>query len=178
MADINLQSQRTSTYKGFLEFKDGSNYYRLKERQNASLGFTFSYSSHYSDSGFKTLDPTGYDHSFSCTIKVTADMMDVEQSSSGDAPTNTKTISYWIYKASKFEPVDIIFVAKQVAIGSSDTKPNIWYKFKVRLTSFGTGYSSTGGSQDWDLNGIITEINAIERNNSSSEPSATTNWQP
>jgi hypothetical protein len=183
MADINLQGLRTSTYKGFIEFKDpdGSTYYRIKERQNATLGFSFSYSEHYTDSGFKSLDPTGYNHSFDMTLKVTSDMID-DVTSSGGAPNDKKTISYWIYKASQMDPIDLVFVAKQEALaepsGQSSNEKHLWYKFKVRLTSFTTAYGTSGGSQNWDLRGIITEINAIERTTSgTTEPSATTNWQ-
>jgi hypothetical protein len=185
MANINDQSLRTNTWKGYIQFKDpaSSTYYRLKERQTASITFGFDYSQHYSDSGSKALDPTGYGHAFSTTIKVTSDMVDdiPDGGSSGDAPVDQKTISYWIYKASKLEPIDLTFVARMVALsgpsGQTD-EVNIWFKFKVRLTSFGTGYTTAGGSQNFDISGIITEINTIERTNSTTEPSATTNWNP
>jgi len=189
MVDINEQYARTSTFKGFVQFQDpgsGTDYYRLKERQQFSVTFTFSYDPHYADSGTKAYDPTGYDHSFDCTLKLTSDMIDDTNSVGSPAvntPTDEKTISYWIYKASKQDPIDIVFVAKMVALsgpttGSQEAEKNIWFKFKARLTSFTTGYSSSGGSQDWQLRGIITDINSIERNSSDTEPAFTTSWLP
>ena len=44
MALINEQSLRTSTFKGFVQFKDpdGSTYYRMKERQAFGITLNFS----------------------------------------------------------------------------------------------------------------------------------------
>jgi hypothetical protein len=178
MAVINEQELRTSTFKGFVQFQDpaGSTYYRMKERQNFGITLNFSYSEHYSDSGQKAFDPSGYNHSFNMTLKVTSDMID-----DANPPTDKKTISYWIYKAVQNDPLDITFVGKMIALNAPDGETNehrLWYKFKGRITQFGTGWSGTGGSQDWVMSGDILEINTIERSSSDTEPTATTNWFP
>ena len=181
MALINEQSLRTSTFKGFVQFQDpgsGSSYYRMKERQAFGITLNFSYSEQYSDSGVKAFDPSGYNHTFNMTLKVTSDMIDYV-SSSGGAPDDEKAISYWIYKAIQNDPLDITFVGKMVALNAPSGQSNehrLWYKFKGRVDSFSTGWSASGGSQDWVMSGAILEINAIERTNSDTEPSATTNW--
>ena len=183
MALINEQSLRTSTFKGFVQFQDpdGSTYYRMKERQAFGITLNFSYSEHYSDSGVKAFDPSGYNHTFNMTLKVTSDMIDDTTSSANHAPVDKKTISYWIYRAIQNDPLDITFVGKMVALNAPTGQSNehrLWYKFKGRVDSFSTGWSASGGSQDWVMSGDILEINVIERNDSDTEPTFTTNWFP
>ena len=77
--DFNLQNLRARKFKGYLQMQDPqtpANYLRLKELQTFSIGFTFNREAHYDDQGQKALDPAGYNHSFSCDIKTTADLFD------------------------------------------------------------------------------------------------------
>ena len=134
--DFNLQSLRTRTFKGYVQFQSpdpgDSNYYRMKERQSCTINFRFQYAEHYSDAGQKALDPAGYNHDFALTIKTTSDLFDDIWLDSAAAtagltsdplvPLQTgvdmawQTPSYWIARGNANEPIEIVFVATLQAL--------------------------------------------------------------
>ena len=163
--NLNLQNLRGKAFKGFVQFQipDGSTWYRMKERQTMSLNMAFPRSQHYSDDGQLALDPNGISHSFSMTIKTTSDMWDTVFSDASDK----KTLSYWIYKNTIYDPIEIIFVASfenhedTSPPFSTENKVNI--KFVLDPSTFSTGLSTNGGSPDVTIGGTIRSITSALR---------------
>ena len=128
--DFNLQNLRARKFKGYLQLQDpdvsnGTSYLRLKELQTFEIGFSFNREAHYDDQGQKVLDPSGYQHTFRCAIKTSADMFDTGftwlgfGSGSNVAPTDKSSLSYWIYKNQNFEPVELIFITTMETLGTN-----------------------------------------------------------
>ena len=172
--DFNLASLRSRKFKGFLQFQDPdntSNYLRLKERQIMDLRLTFNRDAHYDDQGQKVLDPSGYSHSFSCTVKSTADMFDsgFRYDGAGDtdnvAPTDKSSISYWIYKNQIYEPIEIIFITTHETLGTGANK-YLHLKFTCDVNSFTPVTLGTGATSETSIGGEITRVEVVKRTNS------------
>ena len=173
--NINESPYRTRRYKGFVQFSDPStpaNFYRLKEKQSLSCAFTYTMTAHYNDAGLKFLDPAGHSHQFSTTIKLTTDMID---NNTGDwitgtttttnaVSTNQKTLSYWIEKLQRYEPVIMTFVTTSEALSGpsgATGESTIKLKFSCQPTNFTFGMDAT--AQDVAISGQITDIKTISR---------------
>jgi hypothetical protein len=174
--DFNLQNLRSRKFKGYLQMQDPdatSNYLRLKELQTFQIGFTFNREAHYDDQGQKALDPAGYQHSFSCSIKTTADMFDTGftwlgfESGSNVAPSDKSSLSYWIYKNQNFEPVELIFITTMETLGSDAhaTTGNKYLHMKFTCNANSFTPVTRGGSaiSETEISGEITKIEAVKR---------------
>jgi len=175
-ADFNLQNLRSRKFKGYLQMQDPqstSNYLRLKELQTFSVGFSFNREAHYDDQGQKVLDPSGYNHTFSCAIKTTADMFDTGFKWTGFgavgnvAPTDQSSLSYWIYKNQNFEPVELIFITTMETLGSDAhaTTGNKYLHMKFTCNANSFTPVTRGGSaiSETEISGEITKIEAVKR---------------
>lgn len=163
--DHNLQSLRTRTFKGFVQFQNGSDWYRLKEKQSITINFNFIRENHYSDAGQKAVDPAGINHSFSMRLKVTSDLFDDVFSAS----SNTNTLSYWIYKNTIHEPVEIVFVATMEALSGptgSLTEKYIHIKFTLDPSQFGPITYGSGGTNEISVSGDVLSIAELKRSSS------------
>ncbi len=175
MGDVNfnLKGLRGHTFKGFVQFQDGMDWFRLKERQTMSINFSFDRAKHYSDDGLLFVDPAGISHSFQMTVKATSDMFD----DSFDLVTpitgmDTKTISYWIAKNAVHEPVEIVFVSTlETLIGpaGSTNEKFINLKFLLDPNQFTTGLGANGGSPDVQISGNILRITEVIRDTTGSQ---------
>jgi len=172
-SDINLSSLRARKYKGYLQMQDPestSNYLRLKERQTMSISFNFQREGHYDDQGQKINDPTGYSHSFSCSIKTTPDMFDTgfRYDGAGDtdnvAPTDKSTISYWIYKNQIYEPVELIFITTHETLGTGANK-YLHLKFTCDVNAI-TPVTLSGATSETTISGEILRVEAVKRSSS------------
>ena len=177
--DWNKPEYRTRLFKGYVQFQipDGTNFYRLKERQAVSVSFTFNHNAHWNDEGLKYIDPAGHSHSFSMTLKVTADMIDdatgnwqdpTSRATSGSAITSEKqTISYWIEKCQRFEPIEIIFVTTAEALaGPSGEATEKYIKIKLRCVPNQFGpmqWTGTEVSQNVTVSGQVLDIIYLKR---------------
>ena len=173
-ADFNLASLRSRKFKGFLQFQDPdntSNYLRLKERQTMDLRLTFNRDAHYDDQGQKVLDPSGYSHSFSCTVKTTADMLDTgfnylgAGNGSNVAPTDESSISYWIYKNQIYEPIELIFITTHETLGTGANK-YLHLKFTCDVNQITPVTLGTGATSETSIGGEITRVEVVKRTNS------------
>lgn len=155
--DFNLQSLRTRTFKGFVQFQipDGSTWYRLKERQAVTINFNFQREQHYSDAGVKALDPAGHNHTFSMRLKFTGDLFDDTFSAS----SNKETLSYWIYKNTVNEPIEVVFVATLEAIAGTNKYTHL--KFKLDPSSFGPITYGQGGTNEIGVSGEVISITSL-----------------
>jgi len=176
--DFNKPEFRSQVWKGFVQFQvpDGSVWYRLKEKQNMQTTFSFERATHYTDTGRKFLDPSGYNHRFAITLKLTADMI---ESVTNSAPSNKTTLSYWIYKNAINDPVELIFVNTFEANSQPDTSGKfIHFKFRLDPSVFGP-ITTNDGSSEIVISGEIVEITTATRTTSSDAPAdPTTVWRP
>lgn len=171
----NQQSLRTRRFKGYLQFQETGNtgsdqYYRLKERQNLTVNFGFLRSEHYSDDGVKVLDPNGYRHTFSVTLKMTSDMF---ASAYGAGQTASNTLSYWIYKSAAngtniddLNPVELVFIATFEALAGpsgSTTQKYIHWKFVLDPQTFSLGFNVNSGTDEVTIGGEVISIQEIKR---------------
>jgi hypothetical protein len=171
----NQQSLRTRRFKGYLQFQEtgntsSNNYYRLKERQNLTVNFNFLRSEHYSDDGVKVLDPNGYRHTFSVTLKMTSDMF---ASAYGTGQSASNTLSYWIYKSAAngtniadLNPVEIIFIATYEALSGPSgftTQKYIHWKFVLDPQTFSFSTNVNSGTDEVTISGEVISIQEIKR---------------
>jgi len=162
--NFNLQNLRGKAFKGFVQFQEpnGSTWYRMKERQTVSFDMRFNRAEHYSDDGQKAVDPAGHSHGFRMTIKLTSDLFDSVFSNSSDP----QTLSYWIYKNTIYDPIEIIFVAsfenhEDISPPfSTENKVNI--KFVLDPSDFSTG-QGVGGSPEISISGTVLSITSALR---------------
>ena len=175
--DWNAPAFRTRKFKGFIQFSNPANtgdLYRLKERQSLSVTFSYNLTSHYDDAGMKFLDPAGHQHTFSTSIKLTSDMVD-DATADWDSSSSVKTsegssLSYWIERLQRYEPVLMTFITTSEALSGPTVAPEasqgdeklIKMKFTGQPTSFafdlGGDVAPTVGIQ-----GSITDITHIKR---------------
>ncbi len=164
ITDFNLQNLRTRAFKGFVQFQDPDNasiFLRLKERQTMNVTFSFSRAPHYNDSGIKVLDPSGHDHSFSTTLKVTSDLLDDQYDKNDpDTGADQKTLSFWILKNELYEPIQILFVTTLEARDGQFLQ----FKYTLEPQTFGpVTLGQSGGTSDITVAGEVIAIEEIVR---------------
>lgn len=178
--NLNTDNLHGRTFKGFVQFQvpDGSTWYRLKERQNMSFNISYQRVIHYTDDGRKVSDPSGSNHTFQMTIKLTSDMFDNTPWTYTGAILNSglaidkETLSYWIYKNELNEPIEVIFVTsfEMLSGPSGATSENdINLKFRLDPHTFSTGLGSSGGSPEITVSGIVLSITSALRSNTSDQ---------
>ena len=170
-SDFNEQIYRGKAFEGFVQFQipDGTLWYRMKERQSMSLTMNYQRTQHYSDSGQKAVDPSGFSHTFTMDIKLTSDMFsttawtytagvlgkDVSFSSA-----DKKTLSYWLYKNEINQPIDMIFVTSfpTLTAPSPSTNDDVNIKIHMDPNIFSTGLSASGGVPELRIQGDVLSI--------------------
>jgi len=169
--DFNLQSLHGRSFEGFVQFQipttaippSGAGvWYRMKERQTMSFKMQFDRATHYDDAGLKAVDPSGFNHSFSMDIKLTSDLFDSVFSESSDK----QTLSYWIYRNTINQPIQVIFVTSFTMLtgpSGSTTQKNINLKFVLDPSSFSTSLGSSGGSPTLSVSGTVISITSALR---------------
>jgi len=177
--DWNKPDYRTRLYKGYVQFQipDGTEFYRLKERQSLTLNFAFTHNQHFNDAGQKFIDPAGFSHTFTMDIKMTSDMIDdatgnwadpTSRAISGSVITSEKqTLSYWIEKLQRYDPIEIIFVATAEALsGPAGTVTTKYLKTKIRAVpnAFGgIAWDERNTVQSVTISGNILDIIYLKR---------------
>jgi hypothetical protein len=168
--DLNEEQFHGRTFKGFVQFQEpgGSTWYRLKERQDMTFSMSFTRAVHYTDNGDKVVDPSGSNHTFSMTLKVTSDMFD-DTFSGGSDP---ETLSYWIYQNTINAPIEVIFVTSMEMLSGPtgdllDDTINI--KFRLDPSTFASGLGAAGGSPVITVSGTVLEITSAIRASSADQ---------
>ena len=169
--DFNLQSLHGRSFEGFVQFQIPTTaippsgvgvWFRMKERQTMSFKMQFLRVEHYDDAGLKAIDPAGHAHSFTMDLKLTADLFDNEFSETSDK----KTLSYWIYRNTINQPIQVIFVTSfQMLDGPTGDESNdvINLKFVLDPSTFSTGLGASGGAPNLTVSGTVVSITSAER---------------
>ena len=169
--NFNEKIYRGKAFEGFVQFQiqDGSVWYRMKERQSMSLTLNYTRTEHYSDSGQKAVDPSGFSHSFSMDIKLTSDMFSntawtytggVLDKNVSFSSADKKTLSYWLYKNEINQPIEIIFVTSfpTLTAPSPSSNDDVNVKIRVNPNQFSTGLSASGGVPELKITGTVLSI--------------------
>lgn len=171
-ADINEQDTRTRNYKGFVQFEEPdtpTNIFRIKQRQSLSITYRYMRDTSYDDAGIKVIDWAGKDHTFSLTIKLSADMFDDASTDwSTTPPTEKDTISFWIFENEiNLNPLAITFIA--TAEGYEGPAGDLAEKFVRQRFSlvphtFGPiTWNRGAGTNEITIIGEVITINYISR---------------
>jgi hypothetical protein len=170
--NFNLQNLHGRMFEGFVQFQQpnadqspseippvegATTWFRMKERQTMTFKMQFDRATHYDDAGLKALDPAGHSHSFSMDLKLTSDLFDNVFSESSDK----QTLSYWIYRNTTNQPIEIIFVTSFTMLegpAGSTTENDINLKFVLDPSTFSTGLGPTGGAPSINVSGVVTSI--------------------
>ncbi len=161
---FNLQSLHGRTFQGFVQFQEpsGSEWFRMKERQQMTFTMRFDRAPHYSDAGILAVDPAGISHSFTMDLKLTSDLFDDVFSASSDK----ETLSYWIYQNTIHAPIEVIFVTSfEMLLGPSGatTEKNINLKFVLDPNTFTPSLGASGGAPSITVGGIVLSITSAIR---------------
>ena len=171
--NFNLQTLRGRAFQGFVQFQIPTDttpptgvgsWYRLKERQTMQFSMNFPRATHYSDDGTLAVDPSGQNHSFQMSIKLTSDMFDT-----ADPPTDKKTLSYWIHRNKIHQPIQAIFVTSLPTLDTS-TNNDVNIKFVLDPNVFSTGLSPNGGSPELSVSGAVISITSALKSNGTDQP--------
>ena len=111
--DSNLLTDTVQSYDSFIQIKSGGDRYRLKSLQSVDPQFVWPILDRVGDDGSLAFTPGVSQHKHNQQLILTASEVDT-----ANPPTNTRTISYYIYQKNLRNSVQIdvsvVFVAKDV----------------------------------------------------------------
>jgi len=152
MTDFNtsLLDNRAQVYDSFLQLIDGSNRYRLKSLQESSPEFIYPNRDRIADDGTLFLTPEISQHQYQQTMVLTTSEVDTVS-----PPTDTKTISWYIYQKEQRNSIQVevscVFVAKETA----ESKDTMRLNFTYEIEKFGTIRINEDGDVEIDTSGRI-----------------------
>ena len=135
MTDFNsaLLENRAQVYDSFLQLISGSNRFRLKSLQESRPFFVFPNLDRIADDGSLFLTPKVSQHVYNQTMVLTTSEVDTVS-----PPTDTKTISWFIFQKELRNSVQVevscVFVAKE----TTEPKDTMRLDFKYEIEQFGT----------------------------------------
>jgi len=135
MTDFNtsLLENRAQVYDSFLQLIEGNNRFRLKSMQSSEPLFVFPNLDRTSDAGELFLTPQVSKSTYNQTMVLTTSEVDTV-----DPPTDTKTISWFIFQKEQRNSVQVqvscVFVAKETA----ESKDTMRLNFTYEVEQFGT----------------------------------------
>ena len=136
MADIDsaLLINRAQVYDSFLQLVSGTDRYRLKSLQSSEPLFVYPNLDRIADDGSLFLTPEVSKSTYNQTMVLTTSEVDT-----ASPPTDTKTISWYIYQKEQRESVQVVvscvFEAKDY---TSDTNKFMRLNFTYEIEQFGT----------------------------------------
>lgn len=152
MTDFNtsLLENRSQVYDSFLQLISGNDRFRLKSLQSSEPTFLFPNLDRISDAGELFLTPEISKSTYKQTMVLTTSEVDTV-----DPPTDTKTISWFIFQKEKRNSVQVqvscVFVAKE----TSESKDTMRLNFTYELEEFGTIRINEEGDVEIDTSGRI-----------------------
>jgi len=152
LTDINtsLLENRVQVYDSFLQLIEGSNRFRLKSLQNSEPLFVFPNLDRISDAGELFLTPEVSKSTYNQTMVLTTSEVDTVS-----PPTDTKTISWFIFQKEQRNSVQVevscVFVAKE----TSESNDTMRLNFTYEVEQFGTIRINEDGDIEIDTVGRI-----------------------
>ena len=112
--DMSALADRSQAYDSFIQLKSGGDRYRLKSLQSVDPQFVWPILDRVGDDGSVAFTPGVSQHKHNIQLLLTADEVDTIH-----PPTNTRTLSYYIYQKELRNSVQIdvsvVFVAKDAS---------------------------------------------------------------
>jgi len=148
--DFNLLDDRAQVYDSFVELKSGGDFYRFKSLQSSEPKFVWPNIDRIGDDGTLALTPDISKHRYDQRIVLTTSEVDTVH-----PPTNTRTISYFIYQRDVLRnlvtaSVSIVYVAKD-----APSLPNMRLDFDYVIEEIGTPRINGDGDVFVDTAGRI-----------------------
>ena len=132
-SDSSLLVNRAQVYDSFLQLISGANRFRLKSLQSSEPFFVFPNLDRIADDGTLFLTPEVSKSTYNQTMVLTTSEVDT-----ATPPTDTKTISWFIFQKEQRNSVQVevscVFVAKETA----ESKDTMRLNFTYEIEQFGT----------------------------------------
>jgi len=132
-SDSSLLVNRAQVYDSFLQLISGGNRFRLKSLQSSEPFFVFPNLDRIADDGSLFLTPEVSKSTYNQTMVLTTSEVDT-----ATPPTDTKTISWFIFQKEQRNSVQVevscVFVAKETA----EAKDTMRLNFTYEIEQFGT----------------------------------------
>lgn len=132
-SDSSLLVNRAQVYDSFLQLISGGNRFRLKSLQSSEPFFVFPNLDRIADDGTLFLTPEVSKSTYNQTMVLTTSEVDT-----ATPPTDTKTISWFIFQKEQRNSVQVevscVFVAKETA----ESKDTMRLNFTYEIEQFGT----------------------------------------
>lgn len=150
MTDSNtsLLENRAQVYDSFVQLISGSNRYRLKSLQSSEPAFVYPNTDRIADDGSLFLTPEVSKSTYNQTMVLTTSEVDT-----ANPPTDTKTLSWYIYQKEQRNSVKVavscVFVAKDEVSSSKTMRLNFTYEVErfgtIRVNDDGDVFVDTVG---------------------------------
>jgi len=127
--DTSLLENRAQVYDSFLQLISGSNRYRLKSLQSSQPDFIYPNLDRVADDGSLFLTPQISQHVHNQSMVLTISEVDTV-----NPPTDTKTISWFIFQKEQRNSVKVevscVYVAKETAVADDVMRLNYTYEIE------------------------------------------------
>ena len=128
--DTSLLVNRSQVYDSFLQLIEGANKFRLKSLQSSQPDFIYPNLDRISDDGQLFLTPQVSQHIHNQTMVLTTSEVDT-----ATPPTDTKTISFYIFQKEQRNSVKVevscVYVAKETALPDDVMRLNYTYEIET-----------------------------------------------
>ena len=164
--DHNQLSERTEAFDAYVQFQIGAEpnavYHRLKSLQEVDINYSWSDDDHYADDGTIQLVRTGQNHTCEINLILTKSEAQADAGSNiatgwSTAPSDTKTLSYWIYQRELGNRVQMnvvqVFATKVTA--GTDVDSHMRHRFTMDITDLSISRGVPGGAIKVKVSGRI-----------------------
>ncbi len=152
---------RAQVYDSFLQLISGNDRFRLKSLQSSEPLFVFPNLDRISDAGELFLTPEVSQSTYNQTMVLTTSEVDTV-----DPPTDTKTISWFIFQKEQRNSVQVQVSAVFVAKETSESDDTMRLNFTYEVEQFGTIRINEDGDVLIDTVGRILPGASFVRNTS------------
>tara|TARA_B100001245_G_scaffold207923_1_gene170641 strand:+ start:21 stop:572 length:552 start_codon:yes stop_codon:yes gene_type:complete len=161
--DHNQLTERAEAFDAYVQFQIGVDgnavYHRLKSLQEVEMNYSWSDDDHYADDGTIQLVRTGQNHTCEINLILTKSEAQADAGTNiatgwTTAPSDTKTLSYWIYQRELGNRVQMnvvqVFATK---VSSGDNQ--IRHRFTMDITDISISRGVPGGAIKVKVSGRI-----------------------
>lgn len=147
--DTSLLENRAQVYDSFIQITDGANRYRFKSLQSSDPAFVYPNLDRISDAGELFLTPEISNSRHNERIVLTTSEVDT-----ANPPTDTKTISWFIYQKEQRNSVQV--EVSNVYVAKDAPSPNVMrLDYTYEVERFGTPRVNEDGDVFVDFEGRI-----------------------